>query len=327
MKNTFLLAFILGISLLITHKVQAIGISPDKHYIDVLPGETNSKTFIIYGEAEQTSNLNIYLFPYTMKKVGEGDDREFYQADHSNENDPGNWVRMRQDLVDVAPASQNEVTFDYVIPESAPCGTSLAAIFLSNMPAEDLDAGSVVAIRTNVVMQIHFNVRGNYDAYCDEARTNLSLIEFKIDQFLPVYNWDGMNFVTRLENRNRYIARYPRGYIEIFGIGIDNKITINFNDEELDVYPETTRIFTDDYIDPNYPKDANIIEQTLYEFKNLKIGRYEARLGITAGTTDPIVAYTYFWIIPWKVILVSLAVLAIIYLYFKRKKNAEKNRK
>lgn len=325
-KYIFLFLTLSFFTLFLSQKINAFGISPDKYYIDVVPGEIGSKTITVYGEAEQEGAINIYMYPYTMAKIGEGDDREFYEADRDDVNDPGNWIRLRQEFITATRASSTEITFDYVIPETALCGTNLAAIFFSSQPPEVQSSGSVVGIKSNIVEQVHFNVRGNYETYCNEAKTNLFLVEFKIDRFLPITNWDNVDFITRLENRNKFIARNPKGFIEIFGFGVDNKITIPFNDGKLDVYPDSIRQFRDTFIDPNYPKDANFFQQTLYELKNLKIGKYDVRLGITAGTTDPIVAYATLWIIPWRVVLLVIIIISILYIYFKRNRNEKKNR-
>lgn len=326
-KTSFVILFLFITTFTLSLKISALGISPDKLYIDVYPGEVNSQTITVYGEAEQEGNLTIYMYPYTMVKVGETDDREFFQADKDDVNDPGNWIKMRMDSLVSTKGSRNEVTFDYAIPTSASCGTNLAAIFYSSVPPETFDGGSVVGIKSNVVMQVHFNVLGNYETYCDETKTNLTLLDFRVEQFIPIFNWDNVNFITRLENRNKFIARYPRGFIEIFGYGVDNKITVNFNDGKLDVYPETVRQFDSKYIDPNYPSSAGFFDQLIYEVRNLKIGRYEARLGITAGTTNPIIAYAYFWVFPWKVILLILLIIIILYFYLKKRGNDSKKSK
>lgn len=288
----------------------ALPISPDKYYLDVSTGQEITQTLTIMARPELPGETTYYLAVVGMKKVGELHDREFYVPDPNDLSEPANWITLSQTKIVVSPANDYKVNWTLKPSEYAGCGTNIAAIMVSDAPIEEQNTeGTEARLYKNVASQLHLNIVSTPSGDCTDLKANLKLLDFKVNKKIPVFNYDKVPFLTRIENSGTTISRSPEGFIEIFGLG--NKITIPFNDDQLDIYPDTVRRFDDIWIDPEYPSDGTFLEQFVYELLHFRIGRYEARLGVTKNAEPSIVSTAHFWIIPWKVIIVFGAIIAI----------------
>lgn len=311
--------------------IKAAIISPDKYYIDIKPGETKEFELKVLADARQPDPVTLYIYSMSMTKTGEEDDRDFINPNLNDEAEAANWINLGLTQVTIEAGDIVSVPFNVKVSQIAKCGTNLAAIFVSSSPRDLSNSNSIdsntsqVGIKNSIVSQLHINVDEPSNEYCDEVKTKLDLIEFSPSSVLPIYNYDNISFVTRISNEGNLLSQSPKGYIELFGTG--TKITIPFNDEELDIYPGTTRKFTNTWVDPAYPVNGSFIEQFIYEVSHFRFGQYEARLGVTFNVSPKIVSSVYVWIIPWKIVTVVAIVLAIVILVIIRDRNKSRELK
>lgn len=311
--------------------IKAAIISPDKYYIDIKPGETKEFELKVLADARQPDPVTLYIYSMSMTKTGEEDDRDFINPNLNDEAEAANWIKLGVTQVTIEAGDIVSVPFSIKVSQIARCGTNLAAIFVSSSPRELSNSNSIdsstsqVGIKNSIVSQLHISVDEPSKEYCDEVKTKLDLIEFSPASVLPIYNYDNISFVTRISNEGNLLSQSPKGYIELFGTG--TKITIPFNDEELDIYPGTTRKFTNTWIDPAYPVNGSFIEQFIYEVSHFRFGQYEARLGVTFNVSPKIVSSVYVWIIPWKIVTVVAIILAIVILVVIRDRNKSRELK
>ncbi|MBD3363124.1 hypothetical protein GF362_05370 [Candidatus Dojkabacteria bacterium] len=295
--------------LLIT-KTYALPIGPDKYYIDGILGETVEKELTIYGKQDLDQEQKLYISAVGMEKIGEEHERTFYYPDPNDMSEPANWITINKTEGIIRPGDTIVVPWRITIPESVgECGTSLAAIMVSNKPTEDQQKTSKIDVAKEIISQIHINLPSQEGENCEEI---LSVFDFYVNKKsilgFKIFNYDNVPFVTKLENNGKKLVKAPKGYIEIFGIG--DRESVPFNDAELDVYPESTRKFENTWLDEEYPHDGNFFNKLGYELTHLKIGRYKARLGITKNVETQIIAHDTFWIIPWRIVLFILFVFA-----------------
>jgi hypothetical protein len=103
-----------------------------------------------------------------------------------------------------------------------------------------------------------------------------------------------INFLVRIQNSgNVHLA--PSGYITVHDSFGNQVTTLPVNQDKGNILPSSIRRFT-----------ASFDKQWLF-------GRYTADIAFGYGTQGQAVAETIsFWIIPWKLILISLAILATL---------------
>lgn len=111
-----------------------------------------------------------------------------------------------------------------------------------------------------------------------------------------------ITFVTRIKNEGNIHVK-PSGDIEIrdmFG-NLSATLPINKQEPKSNVLPDSTRRF-----------------ETQFN-KSWMIGRYTANLTLGYGTGGQAITNTIsFWVIPYKLILISLLVLATVVFVLKR---------
>ncbi len=305
-------------------KVYAIPISPDKYFVEVSANETITEELTIYGREQLEAEKSIYITAVGMRKVGEEHAREFYIPDVNDTTEPANWITLSQTQSTLGAGETLVIEWSMTPSEFAGCGTNLAAIMVSTEPLDvNTENGeSVVSFRKEVISQIHMDVLTTPSGQCPDNSVNLELLDYYIDRPIAIFNYAGVPFVVRIENKGNLIAKQPQGFIEVFGFG--DKGTIGFNDENLDIYPGTIRRFDYRWQDENYPESGNVFSKMIYELTHIRIGRYEARLGVTKNVNPQIVKSIYFWVIPWKVILLLLGIVLTITYFFLRSRKAEK---
>jgi len=298
-------------SLIFISKVHASDISPDKYYIDINTTDSLNQKLTIYANPIATKSAHVFITALGMRKNGEGDDREFFTPDSKNNAEPANWISFDKTELNIAPKETAIINWKLTPKSIVSCGTALAAIGVTENQVPDANSpDSVVGVKNTTISQLHINIIKFNSEDCTNTKTNLSLLDFKVNSPLPIFNFDNVPFLTRIQNNSKFISRKPEGFIEIFGFG--DKITIPFNEKQLDIYPITTRSFDNQWIDSNYPHNGNFFEQVIYEISHLRIGKYEARLGVTNNVTNQIKSSASFWIIPWRILLLILIIILLI---------------
>ena len=294
--------------------VTAAVIGPDKYYLNVTDSSPQDETLKIYSSNMQTKPYRVYIYVYGMKKIGSENDKQFYVPDKNDLNDVANWITLSKSDETIYPDSDTLFSWELRPPEgNLNCGTFTAGIVIAEDPIDNNINAVSASVKNEVISQVIVTITKDSDPECVDNE-NLNLIDFKVDATLPIFNYDNIPFKTTIENNSKYLARNMKGFIELKGL--NGKVAIPFNENGYDIYPNTTKIFSNEWVDSNYPKD-NILEQFIYEVRNFKFGRYEVTLGITKNVQHPIIATTFVWIIPWKIIVTFLLIIICIFLFIR----------
>jgi hypothetical protein len=301
----------------------AAPVSPDKYYIEGESGQVINQEITIFGTSDITSAQKLYIYPVGMKKVGEEHERSFYIPNPDDQDEIANWIEISKSEIIIQKADTLTIPWTLKVQDIKPCQTKLAGIVVSNINPSDIETDATqIKLGSEVVSQIHLN---SFEVQEEECSTHLSLKEFSIPKTIKIFSYDNVPFQTKIENGGQVLARSPKGFIEILGFG--NRINLEFNSENLDIYPETIRKFDNLWQNEDYPREGNFLEKFLYELSHLRIGRYEARLGVTKNVEANITASTYFWVIPWRVIIVLVAMLTLTFLIAKNSRKEGKPKK
>ncbi len=306
------------VGIFLSFNVKAAIISPDKYYLDIQNSNLEYQKLVIYSTPNQEKPITYKVKTIGIKKVGENNDRAFYEADTNDEQEASNWIKIIDSEVTVNPGDTIEVRWGLIVPSTFNCETKLAGIAVSEVESgAEKNSGTNVSIGNEVISQVHINTLQNNSSECAYYE-NLILQEFNTTQSIPIYNYDNIEFNTLIENKSDYLSRNIKGYIEIIGFG--EKEVIEFNDTNLDIYPHSYRSFINKWIDKDYPQ-GDFIQETIYELTHLKIGMYTARLGITKNIEKPIISSKTIIILPIRVIVLCITLLLIVLYIIKENIN------
>lgn len=283
----------------------AIPIGPDKYYIDE-SNLGNEFSLNVYGKEDLDKEQELYFSVVGMKKVGNEHDREFYFVSPEDSNELANHIQLGKTSGTIRPGEVITIPWTIDTTSITKCGTHLAGIMVSNIAQSEMLKDSTINIQKEIISQIHLTINQDKSNCTNEVK----LDSFGINQWFKIFNYDHVPFRTILNNSGDYLTKSPKGFIEIFGLG--DKVTVEFNSENLDIYPKTERKFENIWIDSEYPHDGSFWDKLMYELTHFRFGRYEARLGVTKNVEQTIVAYDHFWIFPWRIIVVIIGIIASI---------------
>jgi hypothetical protein len=147
---------------------------------------------------------------------------------------------------------------------------------------------SSASIETKVGTLVYITVAGKIK---QDARVDY----FKGPKFQEYGPVDFKSSITNLSD----IHIKPIGSIKITNMLGGKTANIIYNDKEYNIFPLTTRIF----------------ENTLN--KKFMFGRYKATINAAYGTAGGVLAATvFFWVIPWRLLLLIIAAITILVLLF-----------
>lgn len=262
----------------------------------VQPGQTITKLIKITNVADFPQKF----FAYVMDFKASGESGQAFLMPAGSEEGPylSSWIEVFQEGIDFAPGEEKQISVTFKVPpDIGPGGYYGAIVFGPQPPKIDPKEGVALTLTNQVGVLALFHVLGGA---IEEARIR----EFSTDK--EVYNTPfNVNFLVRIENLGNVHIK-PIGVIEIknfFG-KVVNSLPVN-------------------------QVGANVLPKTIRRFENswkgeLAFGRYTASLLINFGLSTAeggsgvknLSAKTYFWIVPWKIVIPSFFILLFLFALF-----------
>jgi hypothetical protein len=207
------------------------------------------------------------------------------------------WVSAVPDLR-LAPQELKATTVNIAVPANAEPGGHFGVVRFTAVPP-DLQ-GTGVALSASVGTLILLRVSGS-------ITEKLSMAEFSSWQNLGqgsakntnFFEHGPVGFVVRLANDGS-VHEKPKGSIDITNVFGKKVASVAVNDKGGNVLPDSKRRF----------------EQTLD--KKQLFGYYTANLALTYAADKKLAGKIGFWVIPWKLVLLVLAGLAILFFLLRR---------
>lgn len=198
------------------------------------------------------------------------------------------WIAVTQEEL-VVPAEQTlTVPFTITVPEEAPPGGHFAAILVGTRSLDDADAPAQVETSQVVTSLVFLRVTGDIT----EAGTIRSFYANS-----TVTETADMSFSVEFENTGNVHVQ-PQGEIVITNMWGQERgsIPINKNSQFGNVLPESKRLYT-------FHWSA--------EWSLADIGRHKAVVTLAYGddTRQFVDRTTYYWLIPWKLLLLVLTII------------------
>lgn len=213
-------------------------------------------------------------------------------TEHENRWAMSRWMTVSPTQFILNPGETRNLDLLIVIPEDAIAGGRYAAVIYRPDTEAVVGEDSGSQITPSVAALVYLTVEGDIN---EDARvTRLDVPRFS--EFGPI------DFQTEISNFSE-IHINPKASINVYNLF--NQLSTRLNIEEQNIFPGQARIYTNTWD-----------QKWLF-------GRFKAELTGSYGTQgQTIQAVTYFWVVPWKVILAGLLAITFVTLsavYLKKK--------
>lgn len=270
-----------------------VSVTPPFSQIVLVPGDT-IRSYVKVVNANPFP-LTVYATPVNFSSSGEQGAPKFIPL----LNDPidattlAGWITVTKDPIVVEPESSVNVDYTIAVPEAAPPGGHFAAILIGTRPPESSEPGLV---KTSQMVSSLFLARVAGDVV-EEGQIR----EFSVARtFVPSPRAE---FMMRFENSGSVYLQ-PQGDITIYNMWGKERgfIPVNQKTNFGNVLPKSIRKFS--FTWEGTPSITDI-------------GRYKAVATVMYGidAKRSVDRTVYFWVIPWKATLITLAFIALFALF------------
>lgn len=279
------------------------------------PGSILTADIRVKNGSTTTEKLKVSL----MKFQAFGEEGKPGLTDREAGDDYFDWVSFSPEEFDAKPNEWVTIKVAIKLPPSAAFGYYYAAVFSRAGEVPKPEAKQSVIVGSTAVLIL-------VDAQVPNAKREVSIGSFSADkksyEFLP------STLTVKLKNTGN-VHVIPTGNIFITRGG-KNVATLSVNSASGNILPGSNRIFTTDWREgfPVYQqkeaggkvllddkgKAIEALSWDLSKVSKLRFGRYTARLLMVYddGTKDvPLEATVSFWVIPWRLIFLAIAVPAV----------------
>lgn len=261
----------------------ALGISaiPPRLEVTVAPGKTVTKEIKVRNESasEKIMATSVKDFIVTDDK---GTPIQIENVDETeNRWAASSWVQVSPSTFKLKPGETKSLLLTVVVPDNATAGGHYAMVL--HTPSNEASiTQNGAAIQTNVGSLVYITIPG-------KIRQDARITKFTAPQFSE---FGPINLNTTIQNLSDiHIA--PTGSITVTNWFGGKTATIAL--DSLNIFPFTSR---------NYLSVLN---------RKWLFGRYEAQLQAGYGTTgQALVATIFFWVIPWRLIILLVTLVAIV---------------
>ena len=213
------------------------------------------------------------------------------------------WVELPYDRITIAPKDKVVIQAKINVPQDAQAGGRYFAIFFEPGGTASEALGVEKEAETPITIRLAGLV---YLRVAGPIEENAYLTQLTVPRFLE---YGPIPITTEIKNQGNYHIR-PQGTVtltSVFGKKVDEEIL-----EEQNIFPETSRIF-----------ENRLGGKWLF-------GKYKIELNAVYGETGKILTASVFtWIIPWKMITITvmaiIIVILLVSLLYHRLKKREKN--
>jgi len=202
------------------------------------------------------------------------------------------WIKVSKEAMTLKPNESTAINFTISVPKGAEPGGRYAGILFGTSPPQT--SGTQIAISNKVGSLILVRVSG-------AAKEAASLEEYSTPN--SFYEYLPAAFLVRVKNSGN-VHVVPKGTIEIKNIFGQTVATLDVNEKNGNVLPDSIRKFDKDN------------DGLVWGPSGLTIGYFTANLLLTygEGTSKQITGSLSFWVLPWKLLLIVLLALVIILL-------------
>lgn len=287
-----------------TFQASALTVSPVLVDQDIAPGmRANGKMLIIN---ESKTSQTYYLSVQSFIPIGEEGEQQY--LDETDIRGLPAWFRFAKTSYSVGPLETVEVPYSIIVPQNGEPGGHYATVFFSTNPEAAGQGTSInIAAKTGILFLI--NVSGNIQ---EGAGVESFSVNQKFFSHLPA--------MMSLRIRNTGSIHFnPVGTLTIRNMWGGIVARVAANPKKSAVLPNSVR-----RLDTWWTKSTDIETEGIWagvinEWRNFAIGHYTATVDVKYGSLNtalPAQTIT-FWVIPWRLMLIFLAIIAVLIVLMK----------
>ncbi|HEU4677550.1 MAG TPA: hypothetical protein VFS75_02420 [Candidatus Paceibacterota bacterium] len=267
---------------------QMMSVTPPLFQLSAKPGDVwQSSIKVVNGNAYP---LTVYAEVVDFRAVGEEGQGTFVPlTDDADGSTLASWIDIPEGPHVIEPEKTKDIPFVVDIPKDAPPGGHYAAILTTTKPPAKAAGESAVFTSQAVTSLFFVRIEG-------DVREAGDIREFSVEN--AVVPKPEATFSVRFENKGN-VHLQPRGDIVITNMwGTERGVIPINNDTQFgNVLPESIRNFTF-----TWQRDLSFTD----------VGRYRALVTLAYGENGvkSVSSITYFWVIPVKITLITLTILA-----------------
>jgi hypothetical protein len=293
--------------------------SPAAINLIITPGSSNNTTLQVMNNTSQAFLVTTKVELFSA--YGTSGQAKIAPAAVGDES--VNWIHLAQPTFTAQPLvwTQDKLTIN--IPATASLGYYFAILFQPQTPISPTANQSTAIIKgSNAVLVL-------VDTHSNNEQRELSVPSFTVSQGLYEYLPATFN-VTVHNDGNIYVAPQASIFVSHNDLFMSNIDTLDVNKGAGNVLPNSNRIFQAiwsngfPYYQPKLVdgqpvyKNGKPVLQLQWNFTNLssfRFGKYYAKLVLVYnnGVRDiPVTSVVSFWVVPWKLLLGLLVIVAIV---------------
>lgn len=262
-----------------------VGLSPATIEKSANPGDAQVHNVTISNLSQVPQTFYLYL--RDISGVSTGGVPIFADEDAEKTGyELSEWIELSQTEIPLEGGQEKTIQVSINVPENATPGSHFGGVFVSVEPPKMRSVGAAVAYEVANIISIR--VAG-------DAVENAQIRSFATNNY--IYSEPIVDFHARVENKGTVLVR-PVGPLEIYDMFGRKVALLTFNENKAGVFPLTTRDF-----------------EITWEDEGPGFGRYQAVLSLVygdVGRQSTISTTATFWILPMKIILPALGVLAFL---------------
>jgi len=290
--------FVLGLAL-VPRQSEALTVSPAKILLSADPGERIETKMRVRNDSERI----LTFYPVFERYSTRGGEEPIFTPEKFG---LVTWMRTEPSELTLGFKETGEVAVIIDLPEDAEPGGHYAAVFWSTAPPEGKGTG--VGIVTRVGALVLLEISG-------EVKVSGEIINFQTQK--KVLNRLPANFTYALQNKGT-VHLGPVGQITLKNLFGKIVAVLDANPGKYHVLPGDSRTFTAVNWEPKggMPKieGKGFLNDVKRELKGFSFGYYRAYLSVEYGKEEMQTAQASFgfWVIPWRVLTLSILILALV---------------
>lgn len=271
---------------------------PPRLEVTVKPDAVSSQVIKVRNESKENKTIEVSIKDFIVQD-NKGTPTIIDETEKNNRWSASAWIQVSPSTVKLKPGETKSLTLTVMPPKDALPGGHYAMVVHS--PDKDVTfstEGTGSSVQTNVGTLVYVTIPG--DITQNAKVTNFSTTSFS--EFGPV------DLKTSIKNLSD-IHINPKGQITVTNMfGLE---TAKLQLEDLNIFPNLSRSY----------------ENTLN--KKWLFGRYKAELSAAYGTAGgALTAAVFFWVIPWRLLILigtAIAIIVVIILVIKNQPKKDNN--
>jgi len=264
---------------------------PPRLEVEVQPGEVAQKVIKVRNESDSEIGIQVKIYDFIV-----ADDQGTpipVDEEISGRWAASTWTHISPTKFILKAGETKELDLIIITPEDAAPGGHYAVVFYQPITGDLEVPGSASFVAPNVGTLLYLTVPGDITEEAFVRRMDIP----KFSEFGPI------KIITEIENLSDIHIK-PLGVIRIYNWF--DRLSTTLKLDEQNIFPGRSRVY-----------------ENTWNRKWL-FGRYKAKLEAGYGTQgNTLLAVAYFWVIPWRVILVALLIIILITLliiYWRRRR-------